>query len=389
MRIALIDGNKKSLAYPIALLKIGAWLKSLGHKCKLFSNRLPDDNIKYSEVWISTVFTFDIPFVRGMIQEAKKKYKTIKVGGIAASLMPEHFKIEGVEITTGRIPEIEKFTPDYSLLNEKPEYSIAYLSRGCIRKCKFCMVSILEPKFENVNDWEKDLYPGAKHILFYDNNWLAKPLKHFEKDIEDLKRVIEEKNILTIDFNQALDCRLLTKRKADLIKDLPIEPIRFAFDGMHEDGHWQKAMQLMIERGKRNFISLVLYNFKDTPEDFYYRLKEHAIFTYKYKIHCFAFPMKYRPVLRVQSRKKYIGEYWTQKEFSGYHAMIANHSGTGIVACGNRKAFDYNAVKEFEYFYGRDEKEFKKLINYPDIYKLVKRKKMKVILDNAKLNKEC
>lgn len=387
MRIALIDGNKKSLAYPIALLKIGAWLKSLGHKCKLFSNRLPDDNIRYSEVWISTVFTFDIPFVRGMIKEAKKKYKVIKVGGIAASLMPEHFKIEDVEIITGRIPEVEKFTPDYTLLNEKPDYSIAYLSRGCVRKCKFCMVPILEPKFENVNDWEKDLYPGVKHIRFYDNNWLAKTLKHLQKDVEDLKRVIEEKKILTIDFNQALDCRLLTEKKADLIKDLPIYPIRFAFDGMHEDGHWQKAMDLMINRGKKSFVSLVLYNFKDTPEDFYYRLRQHAEYTYKYKIECDAFPMKYRPVLRVQSRKKYIGENWTQKEFSGYHAMIANHSGSGIVSCKNRKVFEHNAVKEFEYFYGRDEKEFKKLINYPDIYKLQKRKKMKLIIDNAKLIK--
>ena len=383
MRIALINSSKKSPVYPIALLKIGAWLKSQGHKCKLF-NRLPTDNIKYDEIWISTLFTFEIPYVRGMIREAKKRYKVIKVGGIAASLLPEKFEEENVEVTIGRIKGVEEFAPDYSLLNEKPKYSIAYLSRGCVRKCKFCMVPKLEPKFENNRNWEKDLYPGAKEILFYDNNWLAKPLKEFKKDTEDLKRVVKEKNINKIDFNQALDCRLMTEKKADLIQDLPIHPFRFAFDGMHQDGHWQKATKMMIDRGCKKFVNLVLYNFKDTPEDFYYRLRQHAEFTYKYKVECSAFPMKYKPVLNIRKQKRYVGINWTKKELSGFNAMIGSHSGNGVMGIRNRMIFDYNAVKEFEYFYAKDEKDFKRLLNYENIYDLCRRRSMQMIIKPKK-----
>ena len=386
MRIALIDGSKHSTIYSIALLKIGAWLKSQGHKCKLFK-RLPKDNIKYDEIWISTLFTFDIPYVKGMIREAKKRYKIIKVGGIAASLLPEKFEEENVEVTIGRIKGVEEFAPDYSLLNEKPKYSIAYLSRGCVRKCKFCMVPKLEPKFENNRNWEKDLYPGAKEILFYDNNWLAKPNKEIKKDTEDLKRVVKEKNIYRIDFNQGVDCRLMTEKKADLIKGLPIFPFRFAFDGMHEDGYWQRATKIMIDRGYKRFTNYVLFNFKDTPEDFYYRLKLHSELSYKYKAEIDAFPMKYKPILNIQKQKNYVGINWTKKELSGFNALIGNHSSTGIVSTRNRKVFNNNAINEFEYFYGKNEKEFKRLINYENIRELCKRKSMKNIIKAAKIKK--
>ncbi len=355
MRIALINSSKKSPVYPIALLKIGAWLKSQGHKCKLF-NRLPTDNIKYDEIWISTLFTFEIPYVMGMIREAKKRYKVIKVGGIAASLLPEKFEEENVEVTIGRIKGVEEFAPDYSLLKEKPKYSIAYLSRGCVRKCKFCMVPKLEPKFENSRE---DLKKG-------------------------MKRVVKEKNILKIDFNQALDCRLMTEKKADLIQDLPIHPFRFAFDGMHQDGHWQKATKMMIDRGCKKFVNLVLYNFKDTPEDFYYRLRKHAEFTYKYKVECSAFPMKYKPVLNIRKQKRYVGINWTKKELSGFNAMIGSHSGNGVMGIRNRMIFDYNAVKEFEYFYAKDEKDFKRLLNYENIYDLCRRRSMQMIIKPKK-----
>ena len=42
MRIALIDTTKKQTVYPVALLKIGAWRKSLGDECVLFRNKLPE-----------------------------------------------------------------------------------------------------------------------------------------------------------------------------------------------------------------------------------------------------------------------------------------------------------------------------------------------------------
>jgi len=202
-----------------------------------------------------------------------------------------------------------------------------------------------------------------------------------------VKRVVKEKNIYRIDFNQGVDCRLMTEKKADLIKGLPIFPFRFAFDGMHEDGYWQRATKIMIDRGYKRFTNYVLFNFKDTSEDFYYRLKLHSELSYKYKAEIDAFPMKYKPILNIQKQKNYVGINWTKKELSGFNALIGNHSGTGIVSTRNRKVFNNNAINEFEYFYGKNEKEFKRLINYENIRELCKRKSMKNIIKAAKIKK--
>ena len=76
-----------------------------------------------------------------------------------------------------------------------------------------------------------------------------------------------------IDFNQAIDCRLFTDEIADLIQGLPITPLRFAFDGLHEDGFFQRAIEKVAKRGFWQIVNYVLYNFNDTPEDFYYRIR--------------------------------------------------------------------------------------------------------------------
>ena len=123
----------------------------------------------------------------------------------------------------------------------------------------------------------------------------------------------------------------MKEKKANLIQGLPIKPIRFAFDGMHEDGYWQKATKMMIDRGYKNFRNYVLFNLKDTPEDFYYRIRQHSEFSYKYKIRCEAFPMKYKPILNIQKQKGYVGINWTKKELSGYNALIENHSNSRVI----------------------------------------------------------
>jgi len=47
---------------------------------------------------------------------------------------------------------LEDVIPDYSLCPEWEE-SIVHSSRGCIRKCEFCGVKTIEPKFF----WKKSI----------------------------------------------------------------------------------------------------------------------------------------------------------------------------------------------------------------------------------------
>lgn len=372
MRIALIDSTPKAKLYPLPLLKLGAWRKALGDDCKIFYDQLPKAG-EYEEIWITTTFTYDIPHALGIVREAKKRSNRVIVGGIAATLFPDLFKKEGVNVHIGLHPEAEAYCPDYSLLEENPKYSISHTSRGCVRKCGFCMVHKLEPKFKNRYCWEMDLAPGVNKVLFYDNNWLAKRDNDLKKDIETLHKLVKAGKIKYIDFNQGLDARLMTEEKADLLKGLPIVPVRFAFDNMEEDGYYQRAVRMLVKRGFHGFMTYVLYNYKDTPEDFYYRLKETVKLDVETGKDVSSFPMRYQPIMEIDPARKYIGEKWTLKKRKGFPAIRGWQSPLGTVSPKGGGPFS-SSIKEFEYWFGKDAKEFNNMLAYPELRKLLKRK---------------
>jgi len=381
MRIALIDSTPKAKLYPLPLLKLGAWRKALGDDCKIFYDQLPKAG-EYEEIWITTTFTYDIPHALGIVREAKKRSNRVIVGGIAATLFPDLFKKEGVNVHIGLHPEAEAYCPDYSLLEENPKYSISHTSRGCVRKCGFCMVHKLEPKFKNRYCWEMDLAPGVNKVLFYDNNWLAKRDNDLKKDIETLHKLVKAGKIKYIDFNQGLDARLMTEEKADLLKGLPIVPVRFAFDNMEEDGYYQNAVRMMAGRGFHSYRTYVLYNYKDTPEDFYYRIRESVKIETEIGISIESFPMRYQPILEINSRRDYVGRYWNNISKKGVINITSQHSFEGIIAAHGNE--NMSKMEEFEYWFGKDEKEFKKLISYPKLRGYLKRKKGALRLARAR-----
>lgn len=369
--------------YPLALLKIGAWRQSLGDDCQLFDNKLPPPD-EFDEIWITTVFTFDIPYVVGMIREAKKRSRVVKVGGVSASLLPEYFEREGVFVHQGLIPEAENCPPNYNLLNRPPEYSISHTSRGCIRKCKFCMVPKLEPSFNERVSWIDDIHPDTKKILFFDNNWLAKDRADLERDILILKELVAQGKVNEVDFNQGLDARLVTEEIADLLQGVPIKPVRFAFDGMHEDKYYQKAIKLMVERGFREFRSYVLYNFMDKPSDFYYRLRVSVELSQDLGVAVESFPMRYQPILDIDHQRDYVGKHWTNRKKKAFQLMLANQSMFGQVSCHGDSVM--SPIEEFEYWFGRDAEEFERLLTYPKLRQLLKSKKGHLRIRRATAN---
>lgn len=386
MNIALVDGTQDSKLYPLPLLKLGAWQKDIGNQVALFNNgKLPQAD-EYDEIWVTTRFTFDIPFATGLVREAKKRARRVWVGGISASLLPDYFRREGVDVHVGLLPEAEQYAPDYSLLGHDPDYSISHTSRGCIRKCGFCMVTKLEPQFTHRSDWEKDIHPNTKKVLFYDNNWLGKSKELLQEDIDKLKGLVKAGRITEIDFNQGLDARLVDDAMADRLTGLPIRPIRFAFDGKQEDGYYQRAIHRMYERGYHSFMTYVLYNFTDTPQDFYYRLKESVKISQELKIAVDSFPMRYQPILEVNKQRDYVGKHWTLEGRRGFKAILGCYTGmAGTVTSHSHNT--YPPLEEFEYWMGENADEFVRLINYPKIRELSNRKKGELRMKRAERRK--
>jgi len=363
MRVALVDTVKNRKYYPLPFLKIGAWLKDEGHECQIFNNRLPESRV-FDEIWITTVFTFDVNYSLAFVREAKKRADKVIVGGIAATLLPEVYKEEGVEVFVGLHSEAEKYSLDYSILNHTPEYSVTHTSRGCIRKCEFCMVKEVEPKFYNRLNWERDIHPDSKKIVFYDNNWSAKPNKIMREDTEKIHQLMKSQGILSVDFNQSIDCRVITPEKADIISSIPIKPIRLAFDSVDEKEPLIRTIRLLHDRGEKRFMIDMLYNFKDKPQDIYYRARAIAALREELNIaEISIFPMKYAPIKQIDSRR-FVGRYWSRELLTALSLILSCSSVRGTIS--------QHSLEEFEYWYGRNQDEFIRLLRYPKIRELMK-----------------
>ena len=169
-------------------------------------------NPRFDKVGITTLFTFYWDKTIETINFAKKLCKDPKdvmVGGIMSSLLPnEVYQATGIYPFVGLLNhpgDIDKGNPliiddlplDYSILEEidytYPAHNayFAYMTRGCVNKCKFCAVPKLEPTFcdyiglENNLSYIKQRFGEQKDLLLLDNNVLAS--RCYDKIIDEIK----------------------------------------------------------------------------------------------------------------------------------------------------------------------------------------------------------
>lgn len=264
--------NYNSPYPPVGLMRISTWHKNKGDNVDFLKENPPTNYFgycspqlrdQYDIIYVSSLFTYHFKDIVKSIKYYQKKYPNaeIKVGGVAATLLPDLIKKEtGIDPHIGLLNEVEECPPDYSLFPSL-SFSITSTTRGCIRDCKFCVVRLLEPKYF-LREWEKDINPSCKRIVFWDNNWLSSP--NFAADVEKLRKMAKP-----FDFNQGIDCRLFDEEKAKILSQAKIQPLRFAFDSPSQNGHIQKAIKLAKKYEFTNDIMVyVLYNSEeqyDTP----------------------------------------------------------------------------------------------------------------------------
>lgn len=366
MRVALIDGTKKHTYYPVGLLRIGAMLRDRGHDVKLFYKDMPKEADDFDEYWISAIFTFEITHVKKLIRMLAKKGK-VRVGGISPTLMPEAFDGEPCELSLGKMADAERYPLDYSLLGEPPEYSMAKITDGCIRKCGFCAVHRLEPQYIERPRWKEDILPTTKYVVLSDNNYTARPLDLMEKDAEYFSGLVKNTHNRFIDFNQAIDARLITPEMARILGQMPISPVRFSYDGPQESGHIQKAISLMAENGKKQFVIYMLYNFTDTIDFAYTRMRELVELGISLGVSLSVFPMRYQPLDTIDEDRKYIGKHWTEQARKNFMSALNHYSIGGT--------FSFDDIKDFEFWLGKDKDEFVRLMAYPKAQQLFSKKK--------------
>lgn len=167
---------------------------------------------RFDKVGITTLFTFYWDITIDTINFAKqlcKKEEDVMVGGIMSTLLPDEVyaatgihPFEGLLDKPGAIDPgdpliIDQLPLDYSILDEidyvypANNAYFAYMTRGCVNKCKFCAVPRLEPEYCDYISLKEQIkitnerFGTQRDLLLLDNNVLAS--KCYEEIIEEIK----------------------------------------------------------------------------------------------------------------------------------------------------------------------------------------------------------
>lgn len=262
MKIAIIDadliGRKKHRFPNLACMKMSSYYKNKGNEVVLKTDYR--DLEKYDLVKISKVFTDT------KINENILKLPNVEYGGTG-------FYFDKAP----NLPySIEHSFPDYHLYDEwinqqifngvkrnefkgYLDYSIGFLTRGCFRKCKFCV----NQKYDHVflhSPLEEFYDESRKKICLLDDNFFGCPRwKELLQGLIDTGKPFK--------FKQGLDERLLDDEKCEMLfKSKYDGKITFAFDKITDYDLIHKQLKLIRKHTNKQIMFYVLCGFDETKK---------------------------------------------------------------------------------------------------------------------------
>lgn len=272
-RIGLIDVDGHN--YPnLPLMKLSAWHKAQGDSVEwydAFKGMLEP----YDKVYMSKVFSFTPDYEHPVYAKEVEKGGS----GYCISLVDGHEVFD--KSKDKELPyEVEHIMPDYSLYGIS-DTAYGFLTRGCPRGCDFCHVKDKEGRKSYKVANLSEFWNGQKNIVLCDPNILAC------KDWKELLQQLIDSHAW-VDINQGLDIRLMTEEKAEMLKQIKIKEIHFAWDRYEDKDLVQPKFEMFKERTKidiRRLVVFVLCGDKSRdvlPEDLerIYWLRDHGYWPY-------------------------------------------------------------------------------------------------------------
>ncbi len=412
-KILLIEPSYPNKYPPLGLMKIAAYHGAFGrgdHVTFVKGEAMEVLNRVWDRVYVTTLFTFEwkrtASTIDFAIRAAGNQPERVFVGGIAVSLMHDAFLKEprwaGVRFITGLLDgppsaslslsaedyefgaddligtPIEELVPDYGVLDQI-DYSypvhdayFGYASRGCVRKCSFCGVPKLEgpqremPPLTNLVEGVTERHGEKKDLVLMDNNITAAArYKEVIAEIRDLgftpgakltrdgRRPVKRR----VDFNQGVDARILAKSDVFLreMSTICISPLRIAFDHIGVRKVYEKSIRMAANNNITSLSNYMLYNFMDTPNDLYQRMRLNIDLNEKLGIRIWSFPMRYQPV--TLKDRSHVGKRWNRYYLRSFQLMLQATKG---VVSGSPSFF----LKA----YGDSADDFEKLLRLPHAF---------------------
>ncbi len=166
------------------------------------------------------------------------------------------------------------------------------------------------------------------------------------------------KRLRYVDFNQGTDARYVTPELMEKMSEIPIRPLRIAFDYLGMEKQYTNAVRLAARYGIKELSNYLLYNFKDRPSELYRRMQINIELAQELNIEIFSFPMKYIPLFGEEAKdRRYIGKNWNKKFIRAVQSIL--NVTKGIVASG--QSF-------FDLAFGKNVEEFEEILYMPETY---------------------
>lgn len=251
MNVAIIDadliGRKKHRFPNLACMKLSGYHKRKGDHVELLTSY---ELLGWDLIYVSKVFT-DTEVPEEVLTAPNVQYGGTGFYYDQAPPLPD---------------EVEHAFPDYHLYDEwikdKPEketvyyrdYSIGFLTRGCFRKCEFCV----NKKYDHCSA-HSPLSEFMDHerpkLCFLDDNFFA--CRQWEQIIKEVQATGKR-----FQFKQGLDERLLTDKKIHSMMNWKYDgDYIFAFDNIEDKKTIEKKLARIRELHPENKRNLKFYVF--------------------------------------------------------------------------------------------------------------------------------
>ena len=274
-----IDGHAKkkkwgATIYPnLALCKIARWHRQQGDVVE----------------WASPLSHYDVVYMAKVFNFSPDDLTCYDAGRIVRGGT-------GYDIHSQLPDEIDRLQPDYSIYPNLPkDTAYGFLTRGCPNRCPWCVVPRKEGKIRPYMDCDEIAIEGRTKLVLMDNNILAAG----DYAIEQLEKIIHRG--YRVDFNQALDARLVDDRFACLLAQVKWidRRIRFGCDTHGQIAECERAIGLINGYGYRGEYFLYTMiggksDFRESFERVNYWWKRNQELRRNHKPNIYAYAQPYR-----------------------------------------------------------------------------------------------
>lgn len=314
MQLGIIDADllDNGTRHPnLACMKIAAYYIKHGWDVVLLESY--DDLDQYDLVSISRVFSFTkvppVIYKDGKSHEGEEHPELF---------LKDNIQIGGTGFYYEKAPdlpyEIEHMKPYYDLYKDyiqkkidsgEPrkrycdylDFSIGFATRGCFRKCEFCVNKKYDRVFK-ASPISEFLDESRPRIYLWDDNFMASP--DFNEILDELISTGRK-----FQFRQGLDMRLMTHKKAEKLSQVNyFGDYIFAFDHIEEKKTIEKKLKIWRTHNSKSTKLYVLTGYDSQDEIDIENTFERIRILMKYS--CVPYIMRYEEYKESRFRSMYV-----------------------------------------------------------------------------------